>query len=174
MLEHAFCLKGQVNGRVPTLHPTVSSLGICDAPANSRNAHPPRPGAHSTARPEHPPHTQDSDSQSVQRPEGAFLEGGPALAIQSSQFSPTETQKEQSLRPRSMSRPQLGRDLHLGRDPTWVGTPPGERPHLGGQSHLGRDPTWGGTSPGEGPHPGRDPTWERPHLGRDPPGAEVA
>ena len=30
------------------------------------------------------PHTQDSDHQSVQQPEGAFLEGGPALSTQSS------------------------------------------------------------------------------------------
>ena len=73
------------------------------------------------------PHAQDSDPQNVQRPEGAFLEGGPALAIQSSTFSPAETQREQLLRTRSMSRPHLGRDLHLGR------------------LHLGRDPTWGGT-----------------------------
>ena len=62
------------------------------------------------------PHAQDSDPQNVQRPEGAFLEGGPALAIQSSTFSPAETQREQLLRTRSMSRP------HLGRDPTWGGT----------------------------------------------------
>ena len=57
MLAHASCLKGQVNGRVPTLNPTVSSLCICDALANSRNArHAQEPTQWHPAWPEHPQH----------------------------------------------------------------------------------------------------------------------